>query len=86
MNFLADRPLANRCPLGMFAVTREQRQGMIDEVERRGIRYVVVNTRPIVVDGIVPRDALPEVWPYVESRFEAERTIGRFVVMRRRGG
>jgi hypothetical protein len=84
LNFLADRPLASRYPVGLFAITREQRRELLDEVERRGVRRVVVNTKPIAVDGIPSREALPELWSYVETQFEREASYGRFVVMRRR--
>jgi hypothetical protein len=84
LNFLADRPLANRYPVGLFAITRDQRLELLADVERRGVRRVVVNTKPIVVDGIPSRDALPELWSYVESRFEPDARFGRFVVMRPR--
>lgn len=84
LNFLAHRPLASRYPVGLFAITRRQRLELLDDVERRGVHRVVVNTKPIVVDGIPSRDALPELWSFVESRFEPEASFGRFVVMRAR--
>ena len=84
INFLADRPLSNRFAVGLSAITRQQRLELLEEVSRRGVRRVVVNTRPIDIDGIPSREQLPELWPYVESRYVPEATFGRFVVMRAR--
>jgi hypothetical protein len=83
LNVLADRPLSNPYPLSLFAVTRAQRADLIAAVERSTARYAVVNQKPTIVDGIPSRDAVPELWSYLEARFVPERRFGRFVVMRR---
>jgi hypothetical protein len=83
LNFLADRPLANRYPLALFAITREQRLELITGVERSGARYAIVNRKPTMVDGIPSREQIPELWSYIESNFVPERSFGRFDVMRR---
>jgi hypothetical protein len=83
LNVLADRPLSNPYPLSLFAVTRAQRADLIAALEGSGTRYAVVNEKPTIVDGIPSRDAVPELWSYLEARFVPERRFGRFVVMRR---
>lgn len=85
VNFLADRPLASRYPLALFAVTREQREDLVHGVDRSHARLAVVNRRPTLVDDIPSREAVPEAWAYLETHFVPEREIGRFLVMRRRG-
>jgi hypothetical protein len=84
VNFLADRPLAGRYPLALFAVTRDQREDLVSRVDESNVRLAVVNRKPAAVDGIPSRDAVPEAWDYLETHFVPERELGRFVVMRRR--
>jgi hypothetical protein len=83
LNFLAERPPATRYPIATFAVTRDQRLGLIDEVSRSGARYAIVNSKPAIIDGLPSRLQMPEPWRYLDENFVLERAFGRLHVMRR---
>jgi hypothetical protein len=83
LNFLADRPLAGRYALALFAITRDQRLDLIASVEHSGARYAIVNLKPSMVDEIPSRAQVPELWAYVDTNFTPEKRFGRFEVRRR---
>jgi hypothetical protein len=82
--FLADRPQPTRYPLGLFAVTREQRLQLVAELERTRPRYAVVNRYASRVDDIPYEVALPELVHYLTSNYELEEVVGSFALVRRK--
>jgi hypothetical protein len=82
--FLVERPQATRYPLGLFAVTRAQREELVAELERVRPRYAVVCFRAIVVDGIGYDVALPELLDYLQNSYELEAPFGAFALLRRK--
>lgn len=82
--FLADRPQATRFPLAIFAVTREQRQQLIADLERTRPRWVIVYRDAPLHDRIPYPNALPEVVAYLTGNYELERDIGSFALLRRK--
>jgi hypothetical protein len=83
INFLADRPLANRFPLGLFAVTRTQREQLVAELEVSRPAYAVAYEDSVAVDGIAPKIALPELVAYLHEHYEPVERFGRMTVLRR---
>jgi hypothetical protein len=82
--FLADRPQPTRYPLGLFAVTREQRRQLVSELERSRPRYAVVYLYAPRVDNIPYELALPELMAYLTTRYEFEDNFGSFALWRRK--
>ncbi|HVP14134.1 MAG TPA: hypothetical protein VMS88_01245, partial [Terriglobales bacterium] len=84
INFLADRPLANSFPLDIWAITTDQRRQLVAEVERSRPPFAVFYVDAFLVDEIPNRVALPEPFAYLQERYVPDRTIGRWIVERRR--
>jgi hypothetical protein len=82
--FLADRPQPTRFPLALFAVTREQREQLIADLERAHPRWAVVYRDAPAVDGIPYPVALPEVVAYLDATYELEDNFGPFRLLRRK--
>jgi hypothetical protein len=82
--FLADRPQPTHFPHALFAVTREQRQQLVAELERARPRWAVVYRDAAVVDGIPYSVALPEVVAYLDATYELEDNFGPFALLRRK--
>ena len=82
--FLADRPQATRFPLAVFAVTHEQREQLIADLERTQPEWGVVYRDATAPDGIAYTIALPEVVDYLDSHYRLQADIGPFRLIRRR--
>jgi hypothetical protein len=82
VNFLADRPLSNRYPLGIWGITREQRNDMVDEIRRSRPPCAVFYLDALVVDSLRHSIALPELLDYVRSDYVLDGQIGRWLVLR----
>ena len=82
--FLADRPQATRYPLGLFAVTRAQRQELVADLERTRPRYAAVYLYAPRVDDIPYDVALPELLAYLTTHYEPEESFGSFALWRRK--
>jgi hypothetical protein len=82
--FLADRPQPTRFPLTLFAVTREQRQQLIADLERTHPRWAVAYRYAPEVDGISYPVAMPEVVAYLDATYELEGNFGTFALLRRK--
>jgi hypothetical protein len=83
--FLADRPQPTRFPFAVFAVTRAQRQELLDQLERSHPRYTVVYRHAWAIDGIPYKVALPEVVAYLIAHYEFEMNVGAFTLLRWKG-
>ena len=81
--FLADRPQPTRFPLALFAVTREQREQLVSELERTRPAWAVVYQEAPAVDAIPYRVALPEVVAYLLANYRVETNVGPFALLRR---
>ena len=79
--FLADRPQPTHFPLTIFAVTREQRDELIADLERTRPRWAIVYRDAVDSDGIPYSVALPEVVAYLNANYELESDIGAFALM-----
>lgn len=82
--FLADRPQPTHFPLTIFAVTREQRDQLIADLERTRPRWAVVYPDAPDDDGIPYTVAMPEIVAYLNTNYEIETNIGAFVLFRRK--
>jgi len=82
--FLANRPQPTHFPLIIFAITREQREQLIADLDRTRPRLAVVYLDATADDGIPYRVSRPEVVAYLETNYELETNIGSFALMRRR--
>ena len=82
--FLADRPQPTHFPLAIFAITREQREQLIADLERTRPRWAVFYRDAPNDDGIPYTVAMPEIVAYVNANYEVEMNIGAFALLRRR--
>ncbi len=82
--FLADRPQPTRFPLAIFAVTREQREQLIADLERTRPRWAVVYRDAPLHDRIPHDQALPEVVAYLSSNYQLDQELGNFALLRRK--
>jgi len=82
--FLADRPQPTHFPLAIFAITREQREQLIADLERTRPRWAIFYRDAPDDDGIPYTVAMPEIVAYVNANYEIETNIGAFALMRRR--
>jgi hypothetical protein len=82
--FLADRPQPTHFPLTIFAVTREQRQQLVSDLERTRPRWAVVYRDAPLHDRVPYSEALPEVIAYLNANYEFESNFGAFALMRRK--
>jgi hypothetical protein len=82
--FLAERPQPTSYPLGLFAVTRAQREELVAQLERAHPAWAVVYHQATVVDGIDYSIALPEVYRYLVTHYELEGNFGGFALLRRK--
>ena len=82
--FLADRPQPTRFPLAIFAITRQQRDQLIADLERTRPRWAVVYHDAPDDDGIPYTIAMPEVVAYLNTNYEIETNIGAFALFRRK--
>jgi len=82
--FLADRPQPTHFPLAIFAITRDQREELIGDLERTRPRWAVVYRDAARLDRVPYFVALPEVIAYLDANYEFERNIGAFILMRRK--
>ena len=71
-----------------FAVTQQNQQLMIRDLQGKNIPYVVMTsgTSYDSVDGLHLKDRIPLVWEYVHRYYEYDRSIGSIVIYRRKGG
>jgi 4-amino-4-deoxy-L-arabinose transferase-like glycosyltransferase len=81
--FLADRPQPTHFPQALFAITREQRQELVADLERNRPRWTVVYRDAPDLEGIPYSVALPEVVEYLRAHYEFEMNIGAFELLRR---
>jgi len=82
--FLADRPQPTRFPMAILAVTREQRQQLVADLERTRPHYAAVYRYADPVDAIGYRKAIPEVMSYLDATYEFEESFGAFELWRRK--
>ena len=82
--FLADRPQPTHFPLTIFAVTREQREELVADLERTRPRWAIVYRDAVDSDGIPYSVVLPEVVAYLNANYELESDIGAFALMYRK--
>lgn len=82
--FLADRPQPTHFPLTIFAVTREQRQQLVSDLERTRPRWAVVYRDAPLHDRVPYSEALPEVIAYLNANYEFDSNFGAFALMRRK--
>ena len=82
--FLADRPQPTRFPLAIFAVTRQQRDQLIADLERTRPRWAIVYRDAPDDDGIPYTVAMPEVVAYLNTNYEIETNIGAFALFHRK--
>ena len=82
--FLADRPQPTHFPLAIFAITRQQREQLIADLERTRPRWTVIYHDAATDDGIPYDVAMPEIVAYLNANYEIETNIGAFDLMRRK--
>jgi hypothetical protein len=82
--FLADRPQPTHFPLVIFAITREQREELIADLERTKPRWAIVYRDAVNDDGIPSDVSRPEIVAYLRLNYEFDSDIGAFSLMRRR--
>lgn len=81
--FLADRPQATHFPLVLFAVTRQQRQELVADLERTRPRWAVMYRDAPQIDAIPYDVALPEVVDYLNANYVVDSNVGAFALLRR---
>ena len=83
VNFLADRPLSNPYPLGVWGITRQQREETVAVLRRTRPAYAVFYLDGMNVDNIPHQVAMPEPFAYLDSEYILDRQFGRWLVLRR---
>lgn len=84
--YLLDKPYPVFMPDVFFAVTRQNQQRMIEDLEGKNIPYIMLTSANCLdFDGLRLKDRIPLVWEYVLRHYEYDRAIGSIVIYRRRG-
>jgi hypothetical protein len=83
--FLFDRNNPTRYPMSYFAVTREQREELVADLEAKRPEYVVYSLNTWRVDKILEAIQVPEVVSYIKNNYRADVQLGDVIIMKRIG-
>ncbi|HBA89287.1 MAG TPA: hypothetical protein DCZ75_15265 [Geobacter sp.] len=83
--FLFDRPVPSRYVHAYFAVTKQHRLEMVQELERSRPACVIHTLDNWRIDDIMEDVQVPEVVRYMKEKYEMAEDLGNMLVLRRKG-
>ncbi|HWR59497.1 MAG TPA: hypothetical protein VN328_11480, partial [Thermodesulfovibrionales bacterium] len=81
--FLFDRTNPTRYAISYFAITREQRRELVEDLEKKKPEYIVYSIGTWRVDDIREEIQVPEVLRYIQLKYVPHVNMGDVLILKR---